>query len=131
MATVDFLSRLAFSEAQTAIRLTTSEMSTDLVLQDDRIEDAVFYVEQGFRQLTEISSWDPYTNARASAEDTVVIYAKVRLMGMNPDSSQEFLTALKRWQRAASLTGNETGDKGTTNPVTFASRRKRSYSIRR
>lgn len=130
MATIDFLSKLAFTEAKTQLRGAQGAQPTDLVLSDDKIADAEFYVEQGFRHLTEGSSWDPYINARATAEDAVVLYAKIRLMGMNPSNSLEFRNAVKAWHVAAAKTGNETGDNGTVVPVTFKNRQKRPFRIR-
>ena len=106
MATVSQLAKLAFSEAQISMRRATGTQNTDLLLADDRLADSAYYVEDGFRVLTEIGNgWDPYVNARATAEQAVLTFAKLKLMGDSPEANPIWINSVRQWRRAAAVVG--------------------------
>jgi hypothetical protein len=66
----------------------------------DSVEDAEYYVAQGFSTLAGASTYDPATYAVALAREAVVEFAKNRLRGQ-PGSSGPFPQMAQRWMYAA------------------------------
>lgn len=67
----------------------------------DEIFDAIYYIEQALDTIKLEHTYDPEAYARASAKPVLIQYAKAYLLGTDPRMSNEYITSLDRWLKAA------------------------------
>ena len=73
------IARLAFTEAQRI---------ASVPIPADHLNDAHYYVDQGFKTLSGSGNYDPRVLAKDYAIDAVVAYVKARLLGVPVDKSE-------------------------------------------
>lgn len=95
----EIMARVAFRRA-----LQNAEVRQgQITLPEHVIEEARYYAELGIGVLRERSTHDPDEHAPTLAEMAIIEYAKLMILGKDPDRQGEFLMLFRQWERGSSV----------------------------
>lgn len=86
------LAKIAFREAQ---------LATEAGLPEHDIEVAEFYANMALKDLAASSTYDPLMLAVDKAEEAIIQYVKIRLLGLDPHQSSSYVHAKDQWTKTA------------------------------
>ena len=94
------LAQMAFFSLDRKTRLEMNP-GNDQALPPDLLPMAEMFADRAFSLMHEQGTRDPRTHSRTVAEEAVIRYIKLRLVGDDPTSDREFMAMVNAWSKIA------------------------------
>ena len=81
----------------------TDYLENKVDIPDDRLSDAKDYAKEASFDLDSVSTYNPLKDSIHLSKRCAIIYVKLRLAGIEPNSDDRYIRSVKQWERRAAI----------------------------